>query len=140
MEKVFVLKCIYFVFSIGTCVISFVLYKRTKLFLKNACVSEGIVVSLVEVRGFSNSSRPSITYAPVVNFQDRYGNEIEFTSKNSSYPSAYTEGDRVEILYLLSNPENAKIKDFTSLWLGAVFLGVIGSVLLLSGLYNILKN
>ena len=138
MEKVFVLKCIYFVFSIGTCVISFVLYKRTKLFLKNACVSEGIVVSLVEVRGFSNSSRPPITYAPVVNFQDKYGNEIKFTSRNSSYPSKYKECDKVEVLYLSSNPESAKIKEFTSLWLGAVVLAVIGSVLLLSGLVNIL--
>ncbi len=139
MEIVFILKCLSVVFSIGLCVISFVLYRRTKLFLKNAYTSEGVVVSLLEVRGFSNGSRPSISYAPVVNFQDRYGNEIKFTSKNSSYPSAYTEGDRVEILYLLSNPENAKIKDFTSLWLGSVVLAAIGGVQLLCFvIFNIL--
>jgi hypothetical protein len=58
---------------------------------------------------------------------------IEFTSSASSNPPGYHVGETVPVLYLDSNPYNAKLNSFFSLWGGALILGCIGAVFLSIG-------
>jgi hypothetical protein len=100
---------------------------HTSSFLAHASHAQGTVVALQPKR-----SDNSTTYSPVVHF--KHGTEvIEFTSSTSSNPPGYHVGETVPVLYLDSDPYNAKLDFFFSLWGGAVILGGIGTVFLLIG-------
>ena len=42
--------------------------------------------------------------------------------------SAFTPGERVRVLYLGSDPENARIDAFSPLWLSSLIPGIVGAV------------
>jgi len=106
---------------------AFFLYQSTQSFLESAIVANGEVIELVR----RNSTNSSSTYSPRIHFKTQSGETIEFTSSSSSNPASYSKGEKVEILYLPSNPKDARINGFFSLWgLEAIF-GGIGLVFLL---------
>lgn len=96
--------------GIGTVSVSWVLYTDTASFLTKAKTVEGIVVSLTQQRSTDSDGHTSLTFHPVVRFSDKNGHTIEFTSTSGTNPPIYTKNQRVEILYLTSEPYNAKIK------------------------------
>jgi hypothetical protein len=114
--------------GIGMLIGAFFFYKNTSSFLQGAAKAEGTVVELVRSR-----SSDSTTYAPVIQFTDQKGVAFEFTSSTSSNPPGYTEGEKVEVLYLQDRPQEAKINGFFSLWGGAVIVGGLGGVFFLIG-------
>ena len=101
----------------------------TRHFLASASRTQGTVVALLP-RYSSNDSSP--TYAPVVRFNDG-SHDIQFTSPSSSNPPSYNIGATVPILYQESNPYNAKIDSFFSLWGGSLIIGILGGIFLLIG-------
>jgi hypothetical protein len=68
-----------------------------------------------------------------MHFIDQKGEKIEFTSSTSSNPPRYSKGEKVEVLYLPTEPEKAKINSFFALWGGVVILGGMGGVFFLIG-------
>lgn len=54
-------------------------------------------------------------------------------STAGSNPPSYSKGQKVEVLYLTTEPQNAKINDFFSIWGGSVILGGLGGVFFLIG-------
>jgi hypothetical protein len=107
-------------------------YVRTAEFIEEATPAEGKVIRL-ERRSGSGGKRSSTTYAPVVRFQTSTGEEVEFTSSVSSSSPGYSEGERVRVLYLRSDPSEAEIDEFLALWFVPLVAGVLGSMFVLVG-------
>ena len=97
---------------------------NTLSFLGAAERATGEVISLEETR----SSRDSPLFRPVFRFKTSRGREIVFRSPSSSSPPAYDQGERVEIAYLASAPERARVISISSLWLSSLLLGMFGTI------------
>ena len=106
-------------FIFGSIYSAFSTYK----FLNSADIGFGEVIDLVESR-----SDDSTTYAPVVSFQTYNGHVYQFQSRVSSNPPAYSIGERVDVLYLESDPQDARINSFSSLWAVSLIFGVLGFI------------
>ena len=115
---------------VGTALLAAALFfhEDTRSFLDEAAIADGVVVELMP-----SGTNGSTTYRPVVLFYDRQGKKIEFASSASSNPPAFSKGEKVEVLYLPTAPQKAKINGFLALWGAAVILGGIGSVFFLIG-------
>ena len=126
-----VLSIIKYLFTgIGLAMLVGVFYinEDTRSFLSEATKTEGTVVHLI--LSYSNNSR---TYHPVVRFTDRNGKAIEFVSSTGSNPPGYSEGEKVEVLYLPAEPYKARLNSFFSLWGGSIIVGGLGGIFLLIG-------
>jgi hypothetical protein len=98
---------------------------HTRSFVAQASLAEGTVIRLIEV----SSSSGSPTYKPVVSFTAADGRERQFASRVSSNPPSYRPGEKVSVLYAVTDPGNAAINGFLALWFGPLLVGGIGAVL-----------
>lgn len=134
MKTISIVKYVFLLVGCGLLIGAVFLFKDTQSFLKIAARTDGKVVDLVAFESTdTDDNRRSVTYAPVVEFLTKEGEKITFTSSTRSYPPSYSRGEAVEIFYLPSNPEKAKIDDFFSLWGIAVVFGGLGIVFFLTG-------
>ena len=120
-------------------------YKSKSSFLSEAIKTEGKVVDHVKAQ--SGNSDNSYTYRPVVHFMNQNGHIIKFVSPLGSNPPNYSIGEKVEIFYHPTEPQNAMINSFISIWGGSVIRGgmgvlvfVIGSYIIIVGISKNLKN
>ncbi len=126
----------YLFVSIGIALwlVSLLLYLNARSFVAAAITARGTVIDYevsdsMRVR-FARTTR---AYQPVVQFRTRDGRQVKFTSRMASSPPSYSRGEDVEVLYLQSEPQEAQIKDFQTLWgLPAITAG-LGSVFFLVG-------
>ena len=128
MKSVTWIKYIFSVLGVVLLVVALYLLRGTQTFLREASTAHGTVIELTRSR-----SSDSNTYAPVVRFVTDAGQSIEFTSKSSSNPPAYSEGEGVGVLYRPAAPHDARINGFFSLWLGPIIAGSLGAVFTLIG-------
>ena len=133
MKTLSIIKYVFLTVGAAVLAGAFYLYQDKQEFLKRAHTVQGTVVDLIPKR-----SDNSTTYAPVVSFKTKKGEEITYTSSVSSNPPSYNEGETVEILYDPSDPKDASINGFASLWLGPLILGIFGTVFFLIGFFIIL--
>lgn len=134
MKTISIVKYVFLLVGCGLLIGAVFLFKDAQSFLKIAERTDGKVVDLVAFESTdTDDNRRSVTYAPVVEFLTKEGEKITFTSGTRSYPPSYSRGEAVEIFYLPSNPEKAKIDDFFSLWGIAVVFGGLGIVFFLTG-------
>lgn len=127
---------------------SLVVYHHTASFVRRAARAQGIVTALVphQTTDYSNNggslgNMPTTRYSyqPVVRF--RLGaQEIQFGDSVASNPPAYRVGDTVNVLYLESNPNDARIESFRSLWFLPLLFGGIGAIFLAVGARMILGS
>jgi hypothetical protein len=135
MKVIATVKYVFTLVGVGMLVGAFLTYRSTNSFLEEAAKAEGTVVELVQSRS-SNST----TYKPTVQFTDQNGRAIEFVSSSGSNPPSYSKGEKVEVLYLPTDPQNAKIRGFFSLWGLSVILGLLGGVFFLIGICIMLAD
>ncbi len=134
MKTISIVKYVFLLVGCGLLIGAVFLFKDTQSFLKIAARTDGKVVDLVAFESTdTDDNRRSVTYAPVVEFLTKEGEKITFTSSTRSYPPSYSRREAVEIFYLPSNPEKAKINDFFSLWGIAVVFAGLGIVFFLTG-------
>lgn len=124
MKKPGFLSIVFGLIGVGMLIGAAALALDTRSFVAAAKRAPGSVIELVEKR----DSDGSVTYKPVVAFTADSGASVNFTSSFSSNPPAYDVGEAVEVLYSPDNPNDARIRGFGSLWLGAVIVGGIGAV------------
>ena len=105
-------------------------YNRTKLFLETAIKTDGVVTEMVAVQSSDGGNSQS---APVYKFTAKDGTECTIRSSVSSYPPAFSVGQKIAVLYDPSNPQNAKIDGFFNIWLVPFILAVMGGGGLLIG-------
>jgi hypothetical protein len=128
MNSVSILKYVFAILGAGMLVGAGAMRANTRSFLAHASAAQGTVVALQSKR----SSDGSTTYSPVVRF--KHGAQlIEFTSQTSSSPPGYHVGETVPVRYLETNPYDAKLDSYFSLWGGALIVGGLGAVFLLIG-------
>lgn len=108
-------------------------YQGSKQFIDSALSTSGVVVELLERRG-----QDSTTYAPVVAFIDTDEQARSFTSGLSSSPAAYAVGERVGVLYLPGQADDARIDNFAERWGSTVALLGFGAPVLAIGLVMVL--
>jgi hypothetical protein len=103
-------------------------YGHTASFVARASRTHGTVTAMV----LQHSSDNSPGYRPVVRFQ--FGEQqIQFSDAMSSNPPAYSVGQTVSVLYLASNPYEARIESFASLWFLPTMMGAMGTIFLAIG-------
>lgn len=123
-----VIKYVFTIIGAGMLIGTFFIYKNTIEFIEKSTETEGKVIELLESR-----SDNSIMYKPLVQFTDNKGTQIEFSSSSSSNPPSFSVNEKVEVIYNLESPNEAKIKNFFSLWGGATILGVLGLLFFIIG-------
>lgn len=126
MKVISIVKYTFTLAGIGLLVGAFYTFWSTNIFITEAINTKGTIVRFDHSR--SDSSRP------VVQFYDRNGQLIEFSSSVGSSLPIYSKGEKVEVLYSSKNSQNAKINDFLSLWSGSIMLLAIGSPFVFIGL------
>ena len=105
-----------FVIALFLFIIAFFLHQQTQSFLNSSISAKGEVIEVVHSRtGGSFSAFNSRSYRPKVEFQTQNGETIHFISSSASSPANYSKGEKVEVSYLASNPQEAQIKSFFSL-------------------------
>ena len=120
---------------------SLVVYNHTASFVRRAARAQGTVTALVRIQStnYSNASGAprnipytSYSYQPVVRFRNG-AQQIDFRDSVATSPPAYHVGETVNVLYLESNPYDARIESFTSLWFLPMIFGGIGTIFLAIG-------
>jgi len=104
-------------------VLSFILRRRTKRFIRESVQTQGEVIGLHEVY-----DEGSYTYAPIVRFIAADGITREFTDSMSSRPPRHNVGDRITILYHRQNPRDARVATTFRLYFASTIVGSIGAV------------
>ena len=117
---------------IGIALISLAVYsaKSASSLIDAYVLGTGEVIEMIEheYNGSYSYGKDSFTYAPVVRFTSSNGTDYKFMSNTSSNSSTYYVGEHVEVLYLASNPNEAIIYSFFSLWGDAIILAFFGSI------------
>jgi hypothetical protein len=114
--------------GVGLSVVAIGLSIHTALYLRTAQSASGTVVQL---RTMNNDD--GVFYAPVFSFVAADGTAYTISSNTGSNPPDFRIGERVNVLYEKSNPENAKINSVRQLWLIEIVFGIMGPVLALAG-------
>jgi hypothetical protein len=91
-------------------------WQNVRHFVQTAEQAEGTVIELVERR-----RSKGITYSPVVEFTDHFGQRHEHRSSTGSNPPSHSVGDKVQILYDRNDCGSTKINHWTHLYLNTVF-------------------
>ena len=128
MKALSIIKYLFTFLGLAMLIGSFYINEDTRSFIAQATKTEGTVVQLI--LSFSDHSR---TYHPLVRFTDTNGKAIEFVSSTGSNPPGYSEGEKVEVLYLPAEPYKARLNSFFSLWGGSIIVGGLGTIFLLIG-------
>lgn len=132
-------------FSVGT----YFAIKSKSEFIAKAEVVNGKVIELVKSYSSSSSSSRSssslssrrsssgskLMYAPVVSFKSKSGSYYRFESSGKSNPPSYSVGETVEVIYDPTNPYDASINGFFSLWFLSIMLGIFAVIFLCIGLF-----
>lgn len=128
MRVIAILKYLILLVGLGLLIVAFYLFQSSSSFLDGAVTTEGTVIELVRSR-----SEDSITYRPVVQFTPQNASAMEFLSSAGSNPPSYSPGQRVEVLYDPTNPADARLKSFFSLWGASLIVGGLGALFFLTG-------
>lgn len=120
--------------GIGMLIGAFSSYRNTSSFVKEASKAEGTVVDIVLVDMGVNTRRTSSVYKPTIHFINHEGEKVEFTSSVGTNPPSYSKGQKVEILYRPTEPQNATINDFVSLWSDSFILAAMGGGFFIIGM------
>ncbi|MEH6448852.1 MAG: DUF3592 domain-containing protein [Oleispira sp.] len=138
MNPMSIIKILFLMIGIALISGAAFLSKSTSSFIDASVSGTGEVIEMIEL-----VYEGSYTYAPVVRFSSSDGTDYEFTS-GSSNPASYYAGEHVEVLYLASNPNEATINGFFSLWGDSIILATLGSIFSVIGfgllVYRILQN
>jgi len=113
---------------------------NTRSFFGKSISTEGTVIDLERHTSRDSKGRSSTAYYPVIKFTANSGKSIEFEANSGSNPPAYTQGQKVEILYNPQEPESATINSWLDLWfLPAMFTGM-GSLFVVIGGIPLVKS
>src|SRR3984957_8020427 len=106
--------------------------RDTQSFVERGVAVRGEVVDLTWERPLPGLSGSGV-YHPIVKYTTTAGEQRMFRGMNGSSPPSYRVGEAVDVLYDRTNPVDARIASFWSLWLIQSVFGVLGAVFSLIG-------
>ncbi len=110
-----------FLLSAGFLFPAGVLLQSTWSFVAVAQVAPGVVVG-------QEPDSEGQTYFPIVSFTPPGGHAHQFRGSTAS-SSGFANGTAMEVLYDPNDPSRAQVKDFSSLWMGALAFGTFGTLI-----------
>lgn len=131
MKVAAVVGSLFVLVGMGLCLGALYQYRDGRTFLAQAIKTDGVVLDL-------EKNDKSGTFSPVVVFLDQDGRKNSFTSSTGSNPPAYSRGERVDVLYLPTCPQQARIDEFMTIWGSTVILTGLGGVFFMCGFMIIL--
>lgn len=78
-------------------------------------------------------------YAPILTFVLPEGEEVKVEIKDFYSQGTYQKGQKVSIIYFLTDPIQASIKDFKSLWVMPLMILGVGALVIIIGFFLIMK-
>lgn len=102
----------------------------TAVFLHRCISADGVIVTLNPVQ---NEQNGVTSYSPTFQFKSPNGATYTITSSTASNPPEFIVGQRIQVLYLASDPANARIASFLQLWFMAIMFAIGGVLLALLG-------
>lgn len=97
-----------------------------QLFLLRGVESVAAVVKLEESTSGPGSREPgTVFYSPILRFTASSGKEVEFRTGWASRPPEYEVGERVEIAYSETDPDNARVARFEWSGVGLICFGTL---------------
>ena len=109
--------------GLGLVVLAGILGMREHQWIRQAAISDGVVVELVASRG--TSRRGGTTYRPRVTFTSEDSREHTFTRSSGSNPPGYTVGEVVKVAYDRTSYEG-RILSFGERFGLSVFIAAVG--------------
>ncbi len=122
---------IFFIVGLGLSTGALFSASNTKHFLKNAKETVGTVERVDSHQSRNDNGGSTTMYTPVISFEDSLGKTRSFKSNVSS--NSYRTNSKVDVLYNVNTPDEARIKSFSHLWLTSLILGGMGVVFTLIG-------
>jgi len=114
---------------------------NTRTFLRNAVETKGEVIEIEENISTNSDNETSIFYYPIVRFRDTKNKAVTFKSKiGRGSPNSFKRGQALTILYDRQQPNSAKIKSFTEIWMGTLILMGLGTAIIILGTYYIVLS
>lgn len=135
MKTLKILKYIFVTLGIIFLSITYYTYNNSKNFEENALTATGVVEDVLLA---DNNKNPG--YVPAISFKTEEGKTIYFISSVSSNPPEYSKGDKVEVLYEASKPEQAKVKGLFSVWGATIIFGFLGFITFSCGCFVIFRD
>ena len=99
-------------------------------FVHTAAHTDGKIIRMLVQKDKDDGT----VYYPVFSFHDAQGVEHTIHSSSGSFPPTYEVGDTVPVLYISTDPTNAKIDALFSVWGISLITGIIGCIELPAGL------
>lgn len=81
----------------------------------------------------THKSEGTTMYTPVIRYVARDGQSYEYTSSVSSSSPSYNVGEKVDIFYRESDPQNPKIDSFLQLYFAELIIAIFGAIFFLIG-------
>jgi hypothetical protein len=108
-------------------------------FVNSAIPATGYIIGTkaVEKTEEKNSlkSRSRLTtYAPVIRFQTKDGEDVEFTASYSFSSPNYSYDEEIQVLYPPSKPEKARVNTFFALWFPLILFTFFTAIVIFSGI------
>lgn len=120
------------------------LFLRQRARTAQSILAEGVVIELLRQRAEGEYLRVKTAQGvktekkyllrPVVRFQTQSGHTIQFSPSIAIRPAPYQVGERVSVLYLTNNPQQAQINRFVYLWFYVIILIFFGFFMLGMGM------
>jgi hypothetical protein len=104
--------------------------------LENYVLTSGTVVELEKSRDHENGG---YVYSPIVSFEDQNGIQHIYNSGHASDPPSYEIGEKVELYYNSTEPEDAFLNSFFEKWVIGIALVVVGLVLVPIGTWIVIS-
>ena len=124
------------VFLIATSILAM----QTRSFLEIGETTAGTVIDIVQrTSSSSETERTRTFYYPIIEFQARDGETIQFESRLGSNPPAFNRGENLTVIYdreatYRDRIKSATIYSFWNLWFIPVTAGAIGSFFTITGM------
>jgi hypothetical protein len=103
----------------------------TSILIHRGVVTKGTVIANEARRDVSDGSTQ---YFPRFVFATRDGRSISVVSDTGTNPASFREGQTVDLIYIPSHPENARIHSFVQLWFMSLMFAMVGAAALAMGL------
>lgn len=104
--------------------------------LDNYVLTTGTVVDMEKSTDHENGG---YVYSPIVSFEDQNGIEHIYNSGHASDPPSYEIGEKVELYYNSTEPEDAFLNSFIEKWVIGIALVVVGLVLVPIGIWIVIS-
>lgn len=98
--------------------------------VRNGIETTGVVID----QSVSKSSDGSYFYHPIIQFNTEDNREIMFRSPEGGHQSRFYLGEKINVIYLPSDPQRATINNFLGLYGAGTILSIFGLVFASTGL------